>query len=804
MYRIISILTLILSICTAARADVVAVWSTGVAVPGEKVVLYLIDTEVGQDTFTLAKHPRIAQAMIQVQQPVVNANPLDPNRAVFEVLPIIIRPDKPGALQPEDLVLKYRSGRQVTLRVPPLPVHSTSEIEWYNTPLRYGVLWYTPTNDVYVHQPIKVALKLFLPEGYVSGNLPQLHAVGVKVSNMQPSVQGVIALIHRQLIATPTAFAKQKTWYTEDYTGEFIPFREGNSDITGSIVLLRNNSIVILGQDEVPLPSLTVSALPLPPGAPPQFSDMVGQYSITATTTATALAMNESVEVEITVRGTGNLQQATCPTLSDADDWKAVPPTRKPIVGPDGETKAMVFSQIIRPLTEVRGIPSYTMSYFDPEAMTYKQTSTAPIPLPWRESDASSPGVQMHTDTPPPAGSVPVAEMTDIYDYLPVDSAAYYRLPRALWYLLYVPALAILGFVLAQFLRRRAALHADARMRERALADIAREDDGLAFLKKLGAFIETHIPPRCHSYELQQILQKRDDEAFRPEAAPVVPAAQRIGMLRTVRKALAALAGKAALLLLALAVAGAHAEDAAANAEQHYRARQYTMAQDALQQLIANTEHPSPLLYYNLGNCYYRLGKPGYAALCYARALHIHPGFAEARANLAFVQRKEGAILPVRSAADSVFTLLTCSQLWVATLLCTAALALCIALTVMLRRCPHKPWLHAGSALFAVLSLLCAVDWVYYATRSSPDLSSLPPSDIAYVLQNTAARTAADSQASSVVQLPAGTPVHLLALRGSHAYVETTTGVRGWVTAADVEALTPGHTPRIPTIIGFD
>ena len=40
-----------------AIAEVVPVWSTGVAVPGEQVMLYLVDTELGEDTFVLQKAP---------------------------------------------------------------------------------------------------------------------------------------------------------------------------------------------------------------------------------------------------------------------------------------------------------------------------------------------------------------------------------------------------------------------------------------------------------------------------------------------------------------------------------------------------------------------------------------------------------------------------------------------------------------------------------------------------------------------------------------------------------------------------
>ena len=52
--------------------------------------------------------------------------------------------------------------------------------------------------------------------------------------------------------------------------------------------------------------------------------------------------------------------------------------------------------------------------------------------------------------------------------------------------------------------------------------------------------------------------------------------------------------------------------------------------------------------------------------------------------------------------------------------------------------------------------------------------------------------------------LPPSTPLHLLATRGSWSYVETFTGVRGWLNAADAAALMPSGTePALPLIIRF-
>lgn len=785
--------TLFCCIGSLAMAEIVPVWSVDVAVPGEKVALYLVDTDIGEDLFMIQKRPTVSNAAMEIMQHYAGANPLDANRAAMEVYPLQIIPDAPGEVHLTGLEVKYNSGRTELIEVPALPVVSQSAIRWSKKPVNFGVLWYTNIKDGYVHQPIKTAVKILLPGGVDTMGAPQMSAVDVKVGNFQPTLQGVLAMVHNQAMGTTTAYAKGQTWRTVDYTGTLTPFREGNSDVAGKIVLEQRQGFFSIMRAEADLPVLTVGALPLPPGAPANFADMVGEYSITATTQAKSLAMHEAVEVEITVKGTGNLEQLECPKPADAADWKLVPATRKPIVGPNGETIGMVFSQLLRPTAEVGGIPSFSFSYFDPKKMEYRQAATAPIPLQWRDTETTGSGIQTTVAAePPPAGTVPVAEMTDIYGYMP--RAMYGRditLPRWMWYLLYLPAALVFATLIINALRSKLAAGAAGRARDRELSELASRQDALSFLKGVGAYIETHVAPGSMTPELQKIIDRRDEEVFRPDARTSITPQERNIIMRTLRN----IGTGAALLFLCLAPLAQ-----ANTAQDDYKGGQYSKS---IAKLEAVENYPDALRQYNMGNCYYRLNQPGMAALCYARALQENPGLKEARANLAFIQRKEGALLPSGTVTDDIFTLLSPSQLWVCTIVSTAVLLLCIGLLIM-RRKESKPWLQTITAISLGASLLCAADWGYYTTRQTPDLSSLPPSDIAYILKATPLRSSADAQGAGIMTLPPSTPLHLLASRGSCAYVETFTGVRGWVNTADTATLAPNGTePGVPLIISF-
>lgn len=795
LFTLILVTTLMLG--NEVFGKIAAVWSTDIAVPGEKTALYLVDTEIGEDIFMLEKRPKVQNAGMEILQPQAGSNPQDANRAPVEIYPILITPDTPGVVQLSDVEVKYsKSGRTEKVSVPPLRVLSTENIRWMDSPINFGVLWYTDIKDGYTDQPIHTSLKLFLPGGIDAPMPPQLHAVGVKAGNFRPSLDGVAALAKGSTLGATTARAKMQEWRTVDYKGILTPFRKGNSDVAGKILLTQQRSFFATAQEEAELPILTISALPLPPGAPANFAATVGEYSISATTTAKSLAMHEAVEVEITVKGTGNLEQLECPKPDDAEHWKLVPATRKPLLDAQGNTTGIIFSQLIRPTAEVGGIPSFSFGYFDPKKQEYRQAATAPIALPWRASDVAGSGLTTTVAAePPPAGSIPVAEMTDIYGYLPAELAGRtLTLPRWLWYLLYLPAASILAWLAARAIRRRIAAGESARAQERELAQLESIADDLTFLRAVGSYIESHIPQEQMNPHLRQILDKRDTETFRPDASTSLSPTERSGIMHKIRKALT---GSLSLLLLALLLLPAPlaAQEAAETA---YKAGQYTKALE----LLSAAKAPDAANLYNQGNCHYRLGQPGQAALCYARALQQNPSLPEARANLAFIQRKEGALLPSGSATDAIFTLLTVSQLWVAGIISTALLALFLALAMW--RGASPAWMKAGISLSAAATLLCLADWAYYTTRQTPDLSSLPPADIAYVLQSAEMRTAADPQGSPLITLTPSTPLHLLARRGSWCYAETFTGIRGWLPQ---EAIAPlcanGQAPEIPLILRF-
>lgn len=802
-----SLLHLICTLCLLcghlAAASVTPVWSTGVAVPGEKAVLYLIDEAPGEDAFFVKGHLSVPKARAEVKDAALGANPFRPDGGNAEILPIIISPDSPGELKVPDITVTYRSGRTETVSVPALHVASTGDIRWQDTPITFGVLWYTHTEngskDGYTDQAVSTALKLFLPGDCDCPLAPTLTSPTVRSHNFRQPLVGLPAMMHGNLMPVPQAFAKGQTWRTAEYDGTLTPFREGNADVGGTIVIAQRQGIFGTARADAQLPVLRLGALPLPPGAPADYAHTVGQYTLTAKTQATELAMHEAVEVELTLRGTGAMENLECPKPRDAAAWKLVPPTSKPLLNVNGETVGIVFSQLLRPTEEVRGIPSFSFCYFDPQSMDYKEISTAPIALPWRKSDTAGAGPAPIAAEPPPAGTIPVAEMTDIYGFLtPELYPRPLNLPRGLLYLLYLPAAAVLLHTLFVFLRRRYAAGAADRARERELDALSKEANALNFLKRIAAAIETRIPAADITPELQRIIDRRNDEAFRPAAELKLSEDERRAMLKALRRALSAAARSAALLLLCLLPAAFAAEN---RAQQAYEAGQYSHALQWLEQTPV-PEGEEALALYNKANCQYRLGNTGQAALLYARALHLNPHFAEAEANLAFIQRKEGALLPVWDKEDELFRLLTPGQWRVLAVSSSALLALLLAL-MLARRGYSTPRLNLLAGVSLLVLLLCGADALYSMGRRVQAPATVAAEAQAIVTTATPLHTAADTQSSTIVNLTVSTPLHLLAKRGEWCYVETyADGTRGWVKSADLGFISPEDSlPSSPLLL---
>ena len=125
-------------------------------------------------------------------------------------------------------------------------------------------------------------------------------------------------------------------------------------------------------------PAKTIEVRPLPEeGRPPDFSGAVGSFTLEARLDRARVAAGEAVQLEVTVRGEGNLSTASPPTVTLPPDVQAFDPVEKR-QGPGFRT----WDVPIVPRAPGRvQVGPVRFAYFDPAAGEYRVATVPPLPL---------------------------------------------------------------------------------------------------------------------------------------------------------------------------------------------------------------------------------------------------------------------------------------------------------------------------------------------------------------------------------------------------------------------------------------
>ncbi|MBA3827651.1 MAG: tetratricopeptide repeat protein [Taibaiella sp.] len=208
----------------------------------------------------------------------------------------------------------------------------------------------------------------------------------------------------------------------------------------------------------------------------------------------------------------------------------------------------------------------------------------------------------------------------------------------------------------------------------------------------------------------------------------------------------------------------------------YYQQKEYDSA-------IASYEHVSILnpkdaiVYYNLGNAYYRLNKIGYAVLNYERALRYDPSFKEAMENLLLTQTRIANRIP--HVPDIFFvkwwkliTKGTNANGWAI----AALLFFLCALAIVLFRRTGKRNISIPSQLTGIMILLCigCLSLAYVASGNKIE------SQIAVVMQNEAPLLL-QVQGKTQSLVPEGTIVEIKETTGSWTHIQLPDGRTGWI-----------------------
>jgi hypothetical protein len=150
----------------------------------------------------------------------------------------------------------------------------------------------------------------------------------------------------------------------------------------------RNEREVRLAAEKV-----TIIAEPLPSAnVPPTFSGAVGQYSIAMSAAPTNVAVGDPITARIQITGRGWLDALALPSQPAWREFKTYPATSRIEGGdPNNTSGTKTFEQAVVPENhEIKILPPFEFTFFDPDRRAYQTLSTAPVPITVRPNAATA------------------------------------------------------------------------------------------------------------------------------------------------------------------------------------------------------------------------------------------------------------------------------------------------------------------------------------------------------------------------------------------------------------------------------
>jgi hypothetical protein len=168
---------------------------------------------------------------------------------------------------------------------------------------------------------------------------------------------------------------------------EYQQVRRANRRRTGSVFDIFEDDFFggarVVTQSAMAQP-LRMEVQALPPGAPPEFTGSVGQYSITATADKSSVPAGEAVTLTITVRGNGQPKSITRPALPDLSGFEVFDPEEAGSTNLQGGTlwTTKTFKYVVLPQRPgAYSLEGIAFPHFDPARNAYVRAEAAPIAI---------------------------------------------------------------------------------------------------------------------------------------------------------------------------------------------------------------------------------------------------------------------------------------------------------------------------------------------------------------------------------------------------------------------------------------
>lgn len=279
--------------------------------------------------------------------------------------------------------------------------------------------------NAYVGEPFTLEVRLYFSGGGEI-QMPSLRGDGFTLAPFQHQ-QGqeqvgnaVYRVIVFRTVATPVKAGKLALGPAQCSFNLHI--RVGGNDVLDFFNRgVRAQAVTILSEP------LTIDVQPLPAeGRPADFNGAIGSFGMSASVAPTDVAVGDPVTVRVQISGRGGLDGLQMPPLNLGETFKSYPASATTdMPDPLAMSGVKKFEQVVQPQSaEVKELPAFSFSFFDPDAGAYRTIKQPATPLRVRAAAAAQAPTIVMTATNAAAAAAAATELVHIKPHLGLVVAA--------------------------------------------------------------------------------------------------------------------------------------------------------------------------------------------------------------------------------------------------------------------------------------------------------------------------------------------------------------------------------------------
>lgn len=610
------------------------------------------------------------------------------------------------------------------------------------------------------------------------------------------------------------------------------------------IVVQRNNSVdpfeaffnggsgYVEVKRNIVAPGIDIQVDPLPK-RPVDFSGGVGHFTISAQLNHKTVKEGEPLTLRVVVGGIGNLKLIKQPVVDFPKDFDRYDPkvSDKTKLTANGIEGNMIYDYLVVPRN--RGdytIPAVSLTYYDTSTNSYKTIKTQPLQVKIEKGDGNKTTVDDFSDQPKDIKPIKTSDEDVVGVYTSFVGSGSYWLWLVLPFVVFVAVLVVFrkraldSANIVASKQKRATKVATKRLKTAyRLMKVGRSGEFYdEVLRALWGYVGDRMNMPVESLSRENVVEAFEarnvqkettekfvhalDECEFERYSPGDPAGNMnktyesamiaiMDIENTIKTAKKKVAAPVLLALITLLFAATTATAAPAkvaitkvDADKEYAKGNYLQASKDYSDLLKVGE--SVELYYNLGNCYYRLGNITKSIIAYEKAHRLSPSDRDVTFNLEFVREKtidkiERQEKNFFSAGYTMLQNLMDMDAWACLSIVAFFACLGMAMLFLLGR---DEWMRKLGFYVALLSVFVFVFSTLFAWQQKHNFDAR---DRAVVVAPSASvkLTPSDSSADAVV-VHEGTAVQIVDRTMSDWYsVKLDDGKEGWLKRNSLEII---------------